>query len=130
MFGTLLVGLGSAIGGVARYGCSLFFARLLGETFPWGTLFVNVSGSFIIGLFFTLTSAGGRLLISPDWRIFVTVGFCGGFTTFSSLSLQTLMLLRNGEWLQGGLNALGSFVFCLVAVWLGSMSAAALNHRP
>jgi CrcB protein len=130
MLSTLLVGLGSAIGGMARYGCSLFLARLLGETFPWGTLFVNVTGSFIIGLFFTLTASGGRLLISPDWRIFVTVGLCGGYTTFSSFSLQTLSLLRDGEWLQGGLNAIGSFVLCLGAVWLGSISAAALNHRP
>jgi CrcB protein len=130
MYTTLLVGLGSAIGGMARYGCSLFLARSLGETFPWGTLFVNVTGSFIIGLFFTLTSSGGRLLVSPDWRIFVTIGLCGGYTTFSSFSLQTLTLLRTGEWIQGGLNAVGSLVLCLVAVWLGAISAAAFNHRP
>jgi CrcB protein len=129
MFSTLIVGLGSAIGGMARYGCSLFLGHLFGETFPWGTLFVNVSGSFVIGLFFTLTSSGGRLLVSPDWRIFVTVGICGGYTTFSSFSLQTLALLRDGEWIQGGLNAVGSLVLCLAAVWLGSISAAALNHR-
>jgi len=129
MFGTLLVGIGSAIGGLARYGCSLFLARLLGETFPGGTLFVNVTGSFIIGLFFTLTSSGGRLLVSPDWRIFVTVGFCGGFTTFSSLSLQTLNLLREGQWLQGSLNMAGSVVFCMLAVWLGFACASVFNHR-
>ena len=129
MFGTLLVGLGSALGGMARYGCSLFLARWLGETFPWGTLFVNVTGSFIIGLYFTLTSSGGRLLVSPDWRIFVTVGICGGYTTFSSFSLQTLALLRDGEWLPAGLNAVGSLVLCLVAVWLGMVCAVAINHR-
>jgi CrcB protein len=129
MFTTLLVGIGSAIGGMARYGCSLFLARALGATFPWGTLFVNISGSFVIGLFFTLTSSGGRLLVSPDWRIFVTVGICGGYTTFSSFSLQTLSLLRDGQWLQAGLNAVGSLVCCLLAVWLGSAGAAAWNHR-
>jgi CrcB protein len=129
MVSTLIVGLGSAIGGMARYGCSLFLARLLGETFPWGTLFVNVSGSFVIGLFFALTSSGGRWLVSPDWRIFVTVGICGGYTTFSSFSLQTLALLRDGEWMQGSLNAIGSLVFCLAAVWLGTVCAAALNQR-
>ena len=130
MFGTLLmVGLGSALGGMARYGCSLFLARLLGDTFPWGTLFVNVSGSFIIGLFFTLTSSGSRLLVSPDWRVFVTVGLCGGYTTFSTFSLQTLALLRDGQWLQGGLNAVGSLILCLMAVWLGTNTAAAFNHR-
>ncbi len=130
MLTVLIVGLGSAIGGMARYGCSLWLARLLGGTFPWGTLFVNVTGSYIIGLFFALTSSGGRLLVSPDWRIFVTVGVCGGYTTFSSFSLQTLALLRDGEWIQGSLNAVGSLVFCLAAVWLGTVCAAALNHRP
>jgi CrcB protein len=130
MFSTLLVGLGSAIGGMARYGCSLLIARSVGETFPWGTLFVNATGSFVIGLFFTLTSSGGRLLVSPDWRIFVTVGICGGYTTFSSLSLQTLTLMRDGEWLLASLNAIGSLVLCLSAVWLGSIIAAAINHRP
>ena len=130
MISALLVGIGSAIGGLARYGCSLFLARWLGETFPLGTLFVNVTGSFVIGLFFALTSPGGRLLISPEWRIFVTVGFCGGFTTFSSFSLQTLILLREGEWLYGGLNAVGSLVGCMLAVWLGFAFASAFNHTP
>ena len=129
MYSTLMVGIGSALGGMARYGFSLFLARLLGETFPWGTLFVNVTGSFFIGFFFTLTSTGGRLLVSPDWRIFVTVGICGGYTTFSSFSLQTLLLLRDGEWLAGGLNAFGSLALCLAAVWVGVVCAAALNPK-
>ena len=129
MYTTLMVGLGSALGGIARYGCSLWLARLLGETFPWGTLFVNVTGSFVIGFYFALTSVGGRLLVSPDWRVFVTVGICGGYTTFSSFSLQTLTLLRDGEWLSAGLNAFGSLALCLVAVWLGTVCAALLNPR-
>ena len=126
----LIVGLGSALGGMARYGYTLLLARLFGETFPWGTLFVNVSGSFVIGLFFALTSPGGRLLVGPEWRIFVTVGICGGYTTFSSFSLQTLSLLRDKEWMLGGLNAAASLALCLGAVWLGTMCAAAINARP
>ena len=127
---TLMVGVGGAIGSVARYLCSLTLARLLGETFPWGTLFVNVTGSFVIGFFFLLTAPTGRLLINPDWRIFVTVGICGGYTTFSSLSLQTLLLLRDGEWLLAGLNAFGSLALCMVSVWLGFVCANALSSRP
>ena len=129
MYTTLMVGLGSALGGMARYGCSLWLARRLGETFPWGTFFVNVTGSFVIGFFFTLTAAGGRLLVPPDWRVFVTVGVCGGYTTFSSFSLQTLALVRAGEWLYAGLNVFGSLALCLVAVWLGAVCAALLTPK-
>ena len=129
MHGTLMVGLGSALGGMARYGAALLLARFFGETFPWGTLFVNVTGSFVIGFFFTLTAAGGRLLISPDWRIFVTVGICGGYTTFSSFSLQTLVLLRGGEWFPAALNVFGSVTVCLVAVWLGVYWAGSLDPK-
>ena len=124
-----LVAVGGALGSVARYLSSLALARWFGETFPWGTLFVNVAGSFIIGFYFILTAPNGRLLVSPDWRIFITVGICGGFTTFSSFSLQTLLLLRDGQLLLAGLNAIGSFTLCLAAVWLGVFCASALNAR-
>lgn len=124
-----MVALGGALGTVARYLCSLGLARWLGETFPWGTLFVNVVGSFIIGFYFLLTAPGGRLLVSPDWRLFVTVGICGGFTTFSSFSLQTLLLMREGEWLLAGLNAFGSLALCMASVWLGFFCAGTLNAR-
>ena len=129
MYSTLLVGIGSALGGMARYGVALYLARSLGETFPWATLFVNVTGSFVIGCFFTLTAAGGRLAISPDWRLFVTVGICGGYTTFSSFSLQTLALLRDGERTLAGLNIAGSLILCLAAVWLGCLCAAVFNPK-
>ena len=129
MFLILLIGLGSALGGIARYGCSLLLEHFFGATFPWGTLFVNVTGSFVIGLFFALSAPGGRLAVSPEWRLFVTTGLCGGYTTFSSFSLQTLALLRDGEWLAGGLNAVGSLVLCLAAVWLGTACAGALNLK-
>ena len=124
----LWVGLGSALGGMARYGCSGLAARYIGATFPWGTLIVNVSGSVIIGFLATLTLADGRLLISPDARAFLMIGVCGGFTTFSSLSLETLNLARDGEWLWASANVVLSVVLCLVAVWLGHIGAAALGR--
>ena len=100
----LWIAIGSALGGVARFWCSGLVATLIGELFPWGTLFVNVTGSFIIGFFAALTGPDGRLLVGPTVRQFVMVGFCGGYTTFSSFSLQTLGLLRDGDWLRAGLN--------------------------
>ena len=121
------IAIGSAIGGVARYWCSGFFARLIGETFPWGTLIVNVAGSFVIGFFATLTAPDGRVFASTTTRQFVMIGFCGGYTTFSSFSIQTLNLMNDGEWLQAGGNIVGSVVLCLVAVWLGHLLAISLN---
>ena len=90
----LWIAVGSALGGVLRYWCSGVATRLIGETFPWGTLIVNVAGSFVIGLFFTLTTVDGRLPVGASTRLFVMVGLCGGYTTFSSFSLQTLALLQ------------------------------------
>ena len=130
MHSFLMVGLGSALGGMARYGATLLLAQRYGEDFPWGTLFVNVTGSFVIGFFFALTAAGGRWPVSPDWRIFVTVGICGGYTTFSSFSLQTLTLLRFGAWLPAALNAVGSVVLCLAATSLGTACATLLQPKP
>src|SRR5690349_23923805 len=97
MLNYFLVGLGSAIGGIARYWASGFIANRYGETFPWGTLLVNVSGSFAIGLFSTLTAPEGRWLVGPSGRNFFMAGICGGYTTFSSFSLQTLSLARSEE---------------------------------
>ena len=96
----LWIALGSAVGGVLRYWCSGLVARWFGETFPWGTLIVNVAGSLLIGLFATLSAPDGRLLIGSVARQFVMLGLLGGFTTFSSFSLQTLTLAQNGEWLR------------------------------
>lgn len=119
--------LGGGLGSVARFAGSGFAARHFGETFPWGTLLVNVSGSFVIGLVATLTAPDGRWLAGPSARQFVMFGLCGGYTTFSSFSLQTLNLAREGEWVRAGANAVLSFALCMVAVWLGHMLAAALN---
>ncbi len=123
----LLIALGGALGSVARFALSGLVAHHIGETFPWGTLIVNVSGSFLIGFFSTLTGPDGRWLVSGESRLFFMTGICGGYTTFSSFSLQTLSLARDGEWLQAGGNILASVVACLVAVWLGHIAAAALN---
>ena len=124
----LWIAIGGALGSIARYGCSSLAANWVGETFPWGTLIVNVSGSLVIGFFATLTGPDGRLLVSSDARQFVMVGICGGYTTFSSFSLQTLNLVRDGDMLAAGGNIVGSVVLCLVAVWLGHIAAAAINQ--
>ena len=122
------VAIGSALGGVGRYWCSGVVARHFGETFPWGTIAVNVLGSFAIGFFATLTAPDGRLFIGAVPRQFVMAGVLGGYTTFSSFSLQTLNLLADGEWLKAGGNIGLSVVLCLLAVWLGHVAAAALNQ--
>ena len=93
----LWIAIGSALGGVARFWCSGTVARAIGETFPWGTLVVNILGSFAIGFIATLTSPDGRLFIGSTARQFLMLGFCGGFTTFSSFSIQTLNLMNDGE---------------------------------
>jgi CrcB protein len=124
----MAVALGGAIGSVGRFFFSGVIANAFGETFPLGTLFVNVTGSFVIGFFATLTSPDGRLFVGPNTRQFVLVGICGGYTTFSSFSLQTLSLMRDEEWLYAGANIVGSVILCLVAVWLGHLAAAAFNQ--
>jgi CrcB protein len=121
------IAVGSALGGVARYWCSGVTAVLIGETFPWGTLLVNVLGSLVIGFFATITGPDGRIFVSTIPRQFVMIGLCGGFTTFSSFSLQTLNLLNDGEWLPAGLNIAASVVLCLLGVWLGHISAVQFN---
>ncbi len=123
----LWIALGSALGGMARYWCSGVAAFLFGETFPWGTLIVNVVGSVIIGFVATLTGPDGRLLVSTTVRQFILVGFCGGFTTFSSFSLQTLNLMNDGQWSYAALNIGLSVVLCLVSVWLGHTAANNIN---
>ncbi len=123
----LWIALGGALGSVARYAGSNLASTWLGGAFPWGTLIVNVLGSLLIGFFAALTGPGGRLYVSSDVRLFVMVGICGGYTTFSSFSLQTLDLLRDGAVARAGLNVVGSVTLCLLAVWIGYLAAAALN---
>jgi CrcB protein len=121
------IAIGSALGGMTRFWCSGFVARMIGETFPWGTLFINILGSFVIGLFATLTGPDGRWFVGTVGRQFVMIGICGGFTTFSSFSLQTLNLMNEGEWLYAGANVVSSVVLCLTAVWAGHIIALGIN---
>ena len=123
----LWIAVGSALGGMARYWCSGIAARLIGETFPWGTLIVNVVGSLAIGFFATLTGPDGRLLVGTTARQFMMVGIFGGYTTFSSFSLQTLNLMHDGEWSYAAFNVGASVVLCLLAVWMGHVAAVSFN---
>jgi CrcB protein len=124
----LWIMLGSALGGGLRFWVATTIGNQIGETFPWGTIIVNFTGSFVIGFFATLTGPDGRLLVGSTARQFVMIGLCGGYTTFSSFSLQTLNLVRNGEVLNAGVNVVLSVTLCLIAVWLGYVAAAMLNQ--
>jgi len=127
MSGLISVALGSVLGAIARYFISGFVARRVGETFPWGTLFINVSGAFLIGTFGRLAESSASILASPDPWLFAVTGFLGCYTTVSSFSLQTLTLARDGE--RG--RALGyvalSVGLCLGAVTLGFALAGLLT---
>lgn len=127
MLNYILVGVGSAIGGISRYWASGLIANRFGQSFPVGTLFVNVTGSFIIGLFAMLTSPDGRWLVGPRLRNGFMTGFCGGYTTFSSFSLQTMTLAQDDEWLYAAGNAALNLFFCLLGVWLGHILGEILN---
>jgi CrcB protein len=122
------VALGGAVGSVARYACSVAALRWLGSGFPWGTLLVNVVGSFAIGMLASLATADGRPLLGPDARALLLVGVLGGFTTFSSFSLETLTLARNGALGAALLNVTGSVALCLAGVWLGLAAAGLLDR--
>jgi fluoride exporter len=124
----LAVGLGSAIGSGARVATSFAMHYGLGHGFAWGTLTVNVLGSFLIGLYATLTEPDGRLLASPATRQFVLAGFCGGFTTFSIFSLETLLLIEQQRLAQAGLTVGLSVAVWLLAVWIGYRLGLRLNR--
>ena len=119
------IALGSALGGVARYACSNLAAARYGLRFPWGTLVVNVVGSFVIGVFAASAGHGGWLG-DPTVDLFVIVGLCGGYTTFSAFSLQTLELAHAEEWGRAAANVVLSVVLCLIAVVLGVLGARVL----
>jgi CrcB protein len=119
--------IGGGLGSLLRWLASTFVAVRLQETFPWGTLFVNVTGSLLIGFFSTLTGPEGRVIAPSSFRQFFMVGVCGGYTTFSSFSLQTLALAEHGEWFKAGANAVLSLALCLLGVGLGHLLAVWLN---
>ena len=129
MFSYLVIAIGGALGSVARFWLSGTVAQRFGETFPAGTFLVNISGSLVIGFFAGLTGPDGRFLVNPTIRQFFMMGLCGGYTTFSSFSLQTLILARDGEFLFAALNIASSLILGLLAVWLGDYLAMHLNQR-
>ena len=115
----LAVAAGGALGSLARFWIAAVMTMLTGPRFPWGTLLINVLGSFIIGLVAGLTAMPQRVGMHPDVRAFLMVGVCGGFTTFSAFSLQSLELLQAGEMVPALGYMLGSVVLCLIGVWAG-----------
>lgn len=122
----LIVMLGGAVGTFARYAVSVL-ALPISSRLPWGTIIINITGSFLIGLFGTLTLAHGRYPVSENVRLFVMIGICGGYTTFSSFSLQTLDLLRSGATMRALANIVLSVVLCVCAVALGHAIAMHWN---
>jgi len=123
----LLVAIGGAIGSVARAWVGVTAVRLVGATFPWGTMVINVVGSLVIGMVAATALSPTRTLFTQEVRIFLMVGLCGGFTTFSSFSLQTFELLREGRPAAALANVALSVVLCIAAVAGGHLLAAALN---
>jgi len=114
-----LIGTGGFIGSVFRYLTTVYMTRLMDSSFPYGTFIVNVAGSFIIGLIFGLSDRFN--LFTPEWRYFLATGICGGFTTFSAFSFETINLLREGDWFLGISNISLSVVFCLLATFFGGL---------
>ena len=122
----LIVMIGGALGTLARYGISVLMVPY-SRDLPIGTILINVTGSFVIGLFGTLTLAHGRFPVSDNLRLFVMIGLCGGYTTFSSFSLQTLDLMRNGAVMRAAINIAASVVLCVAATACGHFIAAHFN---
>ena len=122
----LLVGSGGFIGSVLRYLVQLFVEKGMSTTFPWGTFVANIAGSFIIGVVFALAQKGNFL--NAEWRMFLAVGFCGGFTTFSSFAYNNLTMLKEQTYGQFFLNVGGSLFFGLLAVYLGMILVRAVIH--
>lgn len=120
----LWIALGAIVGASARYFLSGFVARSYSATFPYGTLLINLSGSFVLGFFLIYSSE--RVLLDPRWRLLVAVGFCGSYTTFSSYAFESFALMEQGQWLMMGINILFSNAFCLAAVLAGAALARGL----
>ena len=121
--------LGSIVGAVARFLVSVVSVSQFGDGFPWGTLFVNVTGSFAIGFYAALTGPDGRLSVSPRQKLFVMVGICGGYTTFSAFSLETLRFVQSGKVQTALVYLLVSAITWIASVWIGYALAASLTRH-
>ena len=128
----LLIALGGALGSMGRFALATLIdtqvSQRTGQVFPWGTILVNITGCLIIGFIATVTSPDGRFMVSPLTRQFIMVGILGGFTTFSSFSLQTLTLVQDNQWGAAGANVGISVVACLVGTWLGIVGGNIFNQ--
>jgi CrcB protein len=121
------VAIGGALGSTARYAMSLLVAALTSGSFPYGTLMVNVTGAILMGFFATLSGPDSRFLIPVSGRLFMMTGICGGYTTFSTFSLETVNLMRNGRWGAALANVGLSVLLCLGSIWVGHAGALLLN---
>lgn len=120
----LVISIGAILGANARWIISRFSARILGPVFPYGTLFINVTGSFIVGFFMIWTTE--RVLLDPRWRLLIVVGFCGAFTTFSSFAFETMAYFEQGQWLLMFTNFASNNLLCLGAALAGMALARAV----
>jgi CrcB protein len=122
----LVIFLGAGIGGLARYGVGVWTQSVIGPAFPWGTLLVNVTGSLLLTfLYVTLEGTAG----TPEWRAFLGIGFCGGYTTFSTFSYETMRLLQDGEWQRATMYIAGSVVLSLAGAVLGFRLGSMILQR-
>ena len=124
MIAYLWVSIGAVVGACARYLVSRYAAKILSPDFPYGTLLINVSGSFVLGLFLVWTTE--RVLVDPRWRLLVAVGFCGSYTTFSSYAFESFAYFEQGHWALFATNILTNNVLCLAAVIAGAALARAV----
>jgi CrcB protein len=113
----VFIAVAGAFGAVSRYGTALGVYSIFGRSFPYGTLFVNVAGSFLMGLLSIMLL--DRFNVGPEWRAAILVGFLGSFTTFSTFSIETLNLLEQGDFSRALLNMALSLSLCIMAVWFG-----------
>ena len=120
----LWVCIGAVVGASARYALSRYAAKVISAAFPWGTLIINVTGSFILGLFLIWTTE--RALVDPKWRLLIAIGFCGSYTTFSSYAFESIAYFEQGHWSLFAANVLGNNVLCLAAVLAGAAIARVL----
>lgn len=120
----LWISLGAIVGASARYFLSGYVARNFSTAFPYGTLIINITGSLILGFFLIYSTE--RVLLDPRWRLFVAVGFCGSYTTFSSYAFESFALMEQSKWLMMGLNVFLSNLLCLAGVLAGAVLAKAL----